>query len=86
MGPDDHGYLSSTRSSILTHFPPLLPVSETQIRSTVSVSFSRAFVSLLTVALFRFDACHPGHQRPSSLFTLAAHLCAMVWQPTWVSG
>ncbi|TBU30851.1 hypothetical protein BD311DRAFT_776596 [Dichomitus squalens] len=29
---------------------------------------------MLTVAVVRFDACHSGQQRPSSLFTRAAHL------------
>ncbi|TBU56236.1 hypothetical protein BD310DRAFT_950290 [Dichomitus squalens] len=39
---------------------------------------------MLTVAVVRFDAYHPGQQRRSSLFTLVARLFTGVWLPTWV--
>ncbi|EJF58783.1 hypothetical protein DICSQDRAFT_172610 [Dichomitus squalens LYAD-421 SS1] len=39
---------------------------------------------MLTVAVFRFDAYHPGQQRRLSLFTLVAHLVIGVWLPTRV--
>ncbi|TBU30817.1 hypothetical protein BD311DRAFT_753878 [Dichomitus squalens] len=39
---------------------------------------------MLTVAVVRFDAYHPGQQRRLSLFTLVARLVTGVWLPTRV--